>query len=413
MKSRIAAMATAILTSLGSLVGLAVTTTPTTATAAPIFDPNDPFYLQQVPDGASAGQLISTQPIDPTARKILYTSTDVHGNLVPVSGVIYEPLAAWNGAVLAFAPGTQGQGDACAPSRDPLISIDTAHTAIGTGYEAPSIIAARLRGYRVVVTDYIGLGTPGVHGYLVRAEEGNALIDAARATVGGEKTPVLFYGYSQGGGAAAMAAERAASYAPDLNVVATYAGAIPANLLKISANVDESLITGALAFSFNAYYDRYPQIRETLDSLLNARGHAVLAAAVNGCVFDAILRDAFSDTRALTTTGQSFHEIMNQVPEFRAVSEANNIGHGTPARPILISTSRYDDVIPADQIYDLGRTYCSRGATVDVNTNLSPAFGQKTAFNHLGAIYHDTGVALDWLTARLHGVPAPNRCGSI
>ncbi len=41
---------------------------------------------------------------------------------------------------------------------------------------------------------------------------------------------MAFWGYSQGGGAAASAAELASSYAPDLNVVGTYAGAPPADL---------------------------------------------------------------------------------------------------------------------------------------------------------------------------------------
>jgi predicted esterase len=42
--------------------------------------------------------------------------------------------------------------------------------------------------------------------------------------------PLAFWGYSQGGGAAASAAELASSYAPELDVVGSYAGAPPADL---------------------------------------------------------------------------------------------------------------------------------------------------------------------------------------
>ncbi|MDY6049950.1 MAG: alpha/beta fold hydrolase [Corynebacterium sp.] len=404
MKSRIAAAVTAI------VVGF---TAVTTATAAPIFDPQDPFYLQPVPAGAAPGELIATAPIDPTAHKILYTSTDVHGQPVPVSGTVYEPFGAWNGALLALAPGTQGQGDACAPSRDPVLSVDGATPAVGTNYEIPAVLAARGRGYRVVVTDYVGLGTPSVHGYLVRDEEGMALIDAARAATGTTGTPVVFYGYSQGGGAAAIAAEKAATYAPELNLVATYAGAIPANLLDTSESVDNSLLTGVLGYGFNAYYDRYPQIRPTVDELLNARGHEFLDTTRTGCIADTIVRWAFTDTRTLTTNGWSLHEVMTNIPEFRAIAEANNVGHGTPSRPILIATSRGDDSIPPAQVYDLARGYCARGAMVDVNTNTFPQLGHKNALNHLAPIYTNITVGLDWLGERLAGVAAPNRCDSI
>ncbi|WP_284522663.1 lipase family protein [Corynebacterium aquatimens] len=87
-------------------------------------------------------------------------------------------------------------------------------------------------GYRVVVIDYIGLGSEGTHTYLNRVEQGHALIDAARATAKpGEK--VGFWGYSQGGGAAAAAAELVADYAPELNVVGTFAGAPPADPIAV------------------------------------------------------------------------------------------------------------------------------------------------------------------------------------
>ena len=68
-------------------------------------------------------------------------------------------------------------------------------------------------GYRVVVTDYMGLGTDGLHTYLNRVDQGHALIDAARATAKPHEK-VAFWGYSQGGGAAAVDV-RDAVVAPD------------------------------------------------------------------------------------------------------------------------------------------------------------------------------------------------------
>lgn len=76
------------------------------------------------------------------------------------------------------------------------------------------------RGFSVVVTDYQGIGTPGGHAYLQPVPESHAVLDAARAAirlgVTAPNAPVGIWGYSQGGGAAAAAAEQARSYAPDL-----------------------------------------------------------------------------------------------------------------------------------------------------------------------------------------------------
>jgi hypothetical protein len=82
----------------------------------------------------------------------------------------------------------------------------------------PFYAAASAMGVRVIVTGLIGLGTPGQHTYVNHTEEGHAALDAARAGLAfadaPADSPIAFYEYSRGGGAAARAAEHAASYAP-------------------------------------------------------------------------------------------------------------------------------------------------------------------------------------------------------
>lgn len=78
----------------------------------------------------------------------------------------------WAHPTIVFAPGTRGQADACAPSRGMALNaeIDPVSAAVGFNYELPLFQIAAAKGMRVVVTDYIGLGTPGVHTYLNRYE---------------------------------------------------------------------------------------------------------------------------------------------------------------------------------------------------------------------------------------------------
>jgi triacylglycerol lipase len=52
---------------------------------------------------------------------------------------------------------------------------------IAFNYEEPFVATMAARGFAIVMTDYEGLGTPGMHTYANRIAEGNAMLDAARA----------------------------------------------------------------------------------------------------------------------------------------------------------------------------------------------------------------------------------------
>ena len=89
------------------------------------------------------------------------------------------------------------------------------------------------RGFAIVMTDYQGLGTPGLHTYVNRVAAGNAMLDAGRAAMRLPDTsldphgPLHFGAIRRVAGAAASAAELAPSYAPELKSWARYAGAPP------------------------------------------------------------------------------------------------------------------------------------------------------------------------------------------
>lgn len=210
---------------------------------APFYTPPDPL-----PAG-NPGDLIRSEPsrlvLEPsgqlgayvaTGTRIMYRSTDGRGNPVAVTGTYFEPDNPWPGSgprpLIAFATGPYGLGDQCAPSR---LFNQGIHFSQGFdltfGYEETFIATMVARGFAVVVTDGVGLGTPGVPQFLNRLAAGQALLDAARAAMELPDTsldpdgPVAFWGWSSGGQAAASAAELVPSYAPELKVVGTWAGA--------------------------------------------------------------------------------------------------------------------------------------------------------------------------------------------
>lgn len=218
-----------------------------------------------------------------TGTRIMYLSTDTHGRPNAVTGTYFEPHNPWPGTgprpLISLAVGTYGQGDQCAPSR---LFNQGIHYSTGFdlmyGYEQGFVATMVARGFAVVVTDYEGLGTPGVHTYLNRAAEGHAVLDAARAAMLLPDTsldphgPVALWGYSQGGGASASAAELAPSYAPELDIVGAWAGAPPADPSTVMPSADGSILAGAIGYVLNSMMTAYPETEPMIRDALTPRG---------------------------------------------------------------------------------------------------------------------------------------------
>src|SRR5688572_10886009 len=112
-------------------------------------------------DNPAPGEVADREEIDlggtPGVR-IRYGSTDVEGDGSTVGGLLAVPAGApppggW--PIVAYAHGTTGNADDCAPSDDPTLA--------GVGSAVAALAAA---GFVVVATDYEGIGTDGPHPYL-------------------------------------------------------------------------------------------------------------------------------------------------------------------------------------------------------------------------------------------------------
>ncbi|WP_223770092.1 alpha/beta hydrolase family protein, partial [Streptomyces huiliensis] len=176
---------------------------------------------------------------------VLHHSADAHGKDIAVSTTVLVPAGAAPAGgrpVLAWAHGTTGIADACAPS----------HAAnLGYNVYAQEAGAFLRAGYAVVATDYPGLGTPGTHTYLVGPDEGNAVVDSVTAArrLLPDLAPVWFaVGHSQGGQAALFAA-RAAGRAPGTRFGGAVAVAPASHLDAMLPGVVAAHQPGSLAFA--------------------------------------------------------------------------------------------------------------------------------------------------------------------
>lgn len=366
-----------------------------------------------------------------SAQRIRYASINSNGEPVEVTGYVIDPITPWQGdgptPTIVMAPGTRGAGDLCAPSAAPdLISgleIQTnadgqPYLSVNANYELPLQYLANLAGIRIISTDYMGMGTPDHHTYVNSVEEAHAVLDAARAGLQAAgapaDSPVGFAGYSQGGGAAAAAAEHKASYAPELNLVGTFAGAPPADLPHVLEAVDNSSIVAALGYTLNGFVDRYPALQRIIDEEFNEEGKRFLHDAEISCIGDATINWGFTDTRTLTKSGDSFSEVINRHPELSNLVEAQKLGTQPVSGPILVSNSGDDDLIPFAQATTMARQYCAQGGQVQfLYTDVPPVLPElKAGVNHALPLFTDMPQGLQYLIDRFHGIAPRSDCGT-
>lgn len=275
-----------------------------------------------------------------TATRIMYTSTSFKGEKVAVTGAALTSQKPWKGEgqrpVVVVAPGTQGLGDPCAPSNQ---------LEAGTEYEFLAINPLLDAGYNVIVTDYLGSGTDGTHSYLNRVDQGNAVLDAARVAfaselgMGDATSPVGIWGYSQGGGAAASAAELQPSYAPELNLKGVYTGAVPADLESVVNKIDGTLYNGFMLMGLVGLGDSYGI---DYSQYLNAEGMGMVQKVREVCTGGAIEEfGKVKDSGVWTKNGEKISHIMTTDPEIQRIARENKLGAEgrAPQVPLLISSS--------------------------------------------------------------------------
>ncbi|MDA5146883.1 alpha/beta fold hydrolase [Streptomyces sp. AD681] len=362
-------------------------------------------------------------PLPGRATRLMYKSTDANGEAVAVTGAYIEPAARWRGdgprPLVAVAPGTMGQGDQCAASMALEHPLQLNGQTVSVGYEDLSVYRLLLRGVAVVVTDYVGLGTTDrLHTYVNRVDGAHAVLDAVRAARALDSASVTsesrvgLFGYSQGGGATAAAAELQPSYAPDVQLAGTYAGAPPADLTEVTKAIDGSDLAGALGWSLNGFLQTEPALRPIADRYINEAGQEALKDLSTMCVGDALFGYGGDSSTHWTKTGQSISDVIRAEPVLQTFLAEQRIGSLKPAGPVRVATGTSDDLVPHGQARRLAVDWCGKGAQVTYVPVLLPGVGSGL-LNHFAPLLTDQGSAISWLTDRLSGEPAGSNCWSM
>jgi dienelactone hydrolase len=278
-----------------------------------------------------------------TNELLLYRSKDLHGKATAVSGSLSlpkgkAPKGGW--PIITYAHGTTGSADACAPTR----GYDKSNL---TSYAFPLLRGWLKAGYAVVRTDYDGLGTPGVHQYLVGQSEGRSVLDAVRAARGFAPKKLskryMIAGHSQGGHAALFATAAAPKYLPELKLRGTVAFA-PASHLKTQFQTIMN-VSGAggglgaiVALGLRGNDSVDPSIG--VPSLLTQQAAALYPQTRTRC-YDALSKpDSFGGL----ALNQFLDKSKDLTPLLNAIGE-NDPEHLRPVTPIRIEQGTADQTV--------------------------------------------------------------------
>ncbi|AOJ96332.1 alpha/beta fold hydrolase [Burkholderia multivorans] len=334
------------------------------------------FYTWDRDIPATPGTLLRSEPLPATlglasaARqlRILYSSTDGVGGRTPiaVSGALFvphgtPPAGGW--PIVAWAHGTFGMADICAPSW------------FGRSYRDVRYLNAWLQqGFAVVATDYQGLGTPGPNPQLNNRSNSYTLLDSVRAVLRGVPdlaNEIVLVGQSQGGSAVFAAAGYARDYAPELAVRATVA---TGTIYNASRDTLASLP------KFDTAYRRDP---ERVDPTLAYQFYSVLSAQQ---IDPALRADEVLTGHALPLLEQARIACLASLEDDAALARlthANTVKPGGEARlqawwdaylkyptlkidtPVFIGAGADDGLAPLELA--LASDACAAGTTVEAH----------------------------------------------
>jgi alpha-beta hydrolase superfamily lysophospholipase len=348
-------------------------------------------------DRLAPGAIIRFEPMDAylipglrlraRAWRLLYRSTGPLGESTAVSGTLLLPERGKRDRprpLIGFAVGTHGIGDHAAPSR--LLSN-------GLDWEATLMGHVLARGYAVAITDYQGLGTPGDHVYMVGRTLGRNVLDVMRAA--GEvapdevrvDAPCGVLGYSEGGAAAAWAAQLQPSYAPEMELAGVAAGAAAADMELAGPGLDGSFFSFFVAYGAIGYSAAYPEL--DLDPYLTAKARRQIEMLRDSNVFQAAIHGPrFAKTSELTEPN------VMELPEWRARLRENRLGAIAPAVPVLLHHAKHDQIVAFEHSRRLLEDWQALG--VDVTLRVT-----RGGLDHISGGVAGAPVALVWLSKQL------------
>ena len=351
-----------------------------------------------------AGELVSAEPVVNTpsgmqAWKIAYWTTDGKGRPLTVTGMVVAPREAIplkRRDVLAWTHGTLGVATQCAPSLSPAFWT-----------HSPGLEGVR-SGYVVVAPDYPGLGSGGVHPYLVGEDTGRSVLDAVRAArsiagaAAGERFAV--WGESQGGHAALWTGQIARRYAPELQLVGVAAAApvtdLVENVRRVPNKAVGALMTSFIAYSWSNHYGA------PLSTLGGPQTQGIMKRlAQNNCIQLEGKPKLLTMVGIMTVKNRLKSKDLGAIQPWARLARMNSPTTRQFGVPMLIAQNPKDDLVEPSVTLAHARALCRSGAQL--------RYRAISGSGHATSAKDTTKETLAWIAERFVGRRAPSDCGRI
>jgi predicted esterase len=344
------------------------------------------------------GQVLRQEPLgvnvsNGKAYRILYRSQDANNQYTLSSGMVFIPnnsSYSSNRPVVAWAHGTLGLGDECAPSRtlNPVSSISWVNDMLA-------------KGWVVTATDYAGFGTPGNNGYLVGGDEAHDVLNSVRAARNIKSADAgnkfVIWGHSQGGNSALFSASQVSSYAKELKLLGTVASAPAAELVPLLNEQNGTVadwVIGPLVGS------SWPEANNKLNNqeIMTSTGLNNYKRIANQCILQSTLVGFIRQSMGL-----KFFEVNPiSIPAWNEMATKQSAPILKPNQPLLIVESKTDKVVLPNTTSLYIQDSCKQKANLDTLwlDNVAHQNIPKTSSSQV----------IQWIGNRFNNLPNQNAC---
>jgi pimeloyl-ACP methyl ester carboxylesterase len=211
-----------------------------------------------------------------------------------------------------------------------------------------------------------------------------------------DQGPAAIIGYSEGGAAAAWAAQLQPSYAPDVPLVAVAAGAAAADVETAGPSLEGTFFAFFMAYGGIGYAAAYSELE--LDPYLTPMAAENIQALRESSILQAALWGP-----KFFRAGDLTQPNVLEMPEWRARLRENRLGDTAPEAPVLLHHARRDQIVSFAHSINLRDDWEALGADVRL-------YVTRGGLDHISGAVAGTPVALDWIARRLNRhapVPAP------
>lgn len=368
-------------------------------------------YTPAEVDGATAGRFRNNGATPPRATHTVetyllrYESTWPDGETAEITAQLFVPReTATPSDVFAFAPGSTGLVEACAPSR-PFVE----RRAFGT-YNAYSLAYAG-QGMATIMPNYMGFFDVGViQPYFVRVAEGRTVLDGLRAAelalarlgVAQELRSAFVGGYSQGGHAAFAAADLLQEYAPDVPL---------AGIVGFGPTTDIEAVlfdfTYVAPWVLHSYQTFFPGRIDPAEILRDVHANNLAEKAESLCIagaqssYPAVPEGLFTVDFAQVLANDRVADAYPELARLFAENDAGVSGHGLPA---IILQGENDPVVDIRFQNRFVAEICSLGSSVTYPNYVDARHETR----YIG--FRD---ALGWMRSLAGGESVPNHCARV